>query len=108
MPGVVAYVDHTDIPGLNQAVLPEDPMPYEPSIEQLFTSGRVFYAGQAIGLILADSFEEAHRAARAVTVTYKNLQKPILSIKEALQVTPEKVKKVKSTKIGSIDGKYNI
>ena len=57
MPGVVAYVDHTDIPGKNDALLDE-----ETSIEQIFTSGRVFYAGQAIGLILANSFEEAHRS----------------------------------------------
>ena len=57
MPGVVAYVDHTDIPGKNDALLDE-----ETSIEQIFTSGKVFYAGQAIGLILANSFEEAHRS----------------------------------------------
>ena len=56
MPGVVAYVDHTDIPGLNDAILDT-----ADSIEQIFTTGRVFYAGQAIGLILAKSFEEAHR-----------------------------------------------
>jgi hypothetical protein len=46
-----------------------------------------------------------HRAAKAVRITYKNAQKPILSIKEALELTPEKVKMGKKTfKSGNIQG----
>ena len=46
-----------------------------------------------------------HRAAKAVRITYKNAQKPILSIKEALELTPEKVKTGKKTfKSGNIQG----
>ena len=100
MPGVVAYVDHTDIPGKNDATLD-----YPLSYEQIFTSGRVFYAGQAIGLILANSSEEAHRAARAVKVTYKDKQKPILTIQEALEKTPGHIMKDKKPIItGNIQG----
>ena len=45
------------------------------------------------------------RAAKAVRITYKNAQKPILSIKEALELTPEKVKTSKKTyKSGNIQG----
>jgi xanthine dehydrogenase/oxidase len=58
MPGVVAYVDYKDIPGKNSAILDNG------FNEQLFSSGKVFYAGQAIGLIVANTFEEAHSAAR--------------------------------------------
>ena len=87
MPGVEAFVDHRDIPGKNDALLD-----YPQSYEQIFTTGRVFYAGQAIGLILADSIDNARKAAQVVKVTYKNLQKPILSIREALQRAPENVK----------------
>ena len=61
MPGVVDYLDHNDIPGkntVNTAVFDST------GSEQLFTTGRVYYAGQAVGLILADSFETAHNAAR--------------------------------------------
>ena len=47
-----------------------------------------------------------YRAAKAVRITYKNAQKPILSIKEALELTPEKVKTSKKTfKSGNIQGK---
>ena len=85
MTGVVAYIDHQDIPGVNNAQL-------EQSNEQIFTTGKVFYAGQAIGLILAEDFELAHKAARLVKVTYKNKAKPILGIREALIETPNNVK----------------
>ena len=46
---------------------------------------QVCYAGQALGLIVADSTELAQRAARMVKVTYKNAEKPIVDIKEAVK-----------------------
>jgi xanthine dehydrogenase/oxidase len=58
MPGVVSYVDYKDIPGRNSAIQDEG------FNEELFSSGKVNYAGQAIGLIVANTFEEAHSAAR--------------------------------------------
>ncbi len=61
MSGVVAYIDHKDIPGKNSVNTPA----FESTgAEQLFTTGKINYAGQSIGLILADSFETAHKAAR--------------------------------------------
>ena len=62
--GVTAYIDHNDIPGANSAIVGGMlPIP-EGTYEQIFTTGRVFYAGQAIGLILASSFELAHKASK--------------------------------------------
>ena len=61
---MAAYIDHNDIPGVNSAIVDCIlPVP-DPNLEQIFTSGRVFYAGQAIGLILASSFELAHKASK--------------------------------------------
>ena len=61
--GVVAYIDHQDIPGKNSAII-NDEHGKDNSIEEIFTSGKVHYAGQAIGLILANSFELAHKASK--------------------------------------------
>ena len=74
------------------------------SNEQIFSTKKVFYAGQTIGLILAENFELAHKAARAVKVTYKNQSKPILGIREALEQAPETIKVNKvPIKIGNVD-----
>ena len=97
MDGVEAYIDHQDIPGVNNAQTVD-------SNEQIFSTQKVFYAGQSIGLILAENFELAHKAARAVKVTYKNQAKPILGIREALELAPETIKVNKvPIKIGDVE-----
>lgn len=58
MPGVQAYVDASDVPGINNvagAVADED----EVGNDEIFSSGRINFAGQPIGLIVADTFEHA-------------------------------------------------
>ena len=65
---MVEYVDHLDIPGKNSAILPDSG--FRQDIEQIFTTGRVFYAGQAVGLILATTHELAHKAAKWVVWLY--------------------------------------
>ena len=49
------------------------------------------YAGQSLGLIVAETQMQAIQAAKLVQVKYKDCQKPILTIKEALQ-HPERIK----------------
>lgn len=68
--------------------------------EEIFCSGRVAFAGQIIGLVIARTQMEAIRAAKLVQVTYKDLQKPILTIKEALEY-PERI--VDHTHFGPAD-----
>ncbi|XP_059083877.1 uncharacterized protein LOC131881124 isoform X2 [Tigriopus californicus] len=93
MPDVVAYVDHTDIPGMNST-------DGHAEIDVIFASSKVSYAGQAIGLIVATSLEAARAAAKKVVITYQNQQKPILTIKEAIKTRGRQI--VQSTKtIGS-------
>lgn len=52
---------------------------------QIFVEGRVKYAGQPIGLMVAKDRDTAYRAAKLVIVEYEDVKKPILTIKEALK-----------------------
>ncbi|XP_053675022.1 uncharacterized protein LOC128725313 [Anopheles nili] len=67
-PGVVAFYTAKDIPGSN------DFMPikseFTPNVEQVFCDRRILYHGQPIGLMVADSFTAAQRAAAAVLINY--------------------------------------
>ena len=52
--------------------------------EQLFRKGTVTSLGQPIGMVVADSHEEAVKAAASVKVVYDEVETPILSIAEAI------------------------
>ncbi|XP_071749529.1 uncharacterized protein [Lepeophtheirus salmonis] len=75
MPGVIEYVDHKDIPGKNDFC----------RNEEIFSSGSIHFAGQPIGMIVAESRSTALKAAGSVEITYKDLKKPILTIEDALK-----------------------
>jgi len=80
--GVVGFVDHRDVPGQNTYM---HSMLHQVK-EELFCSGKVFYAGQPVGLIVAETHDIALAAAKKVKVTYKNsgTKKPVVCIKEAI------------------------
>jgi xanthine dehydrogenase molybdopterin-binding subunit B len=67
MPGVLYYVDAKAIPkgGTNDWKRGATPEP-------VFAAGRSEYAGQALGLIVAETREVALAAAAIVAVTYAN------------------------------------
>ncbi|KAL3841843.1 hypothetical protein ACJMK2_019942 [Sinanodonta woodiana] len=81
IPGVVRVITHTDIPAgsANNFAI------YSPVPEEVFCSGQVLYAGQAIGLVLAESQKIADYAAQVVQVTYTDVQMPLLDLDEAIQ-----------------------
>ena len=62
---MVDFVSADDIPGVNSW------KPYGVT-EEIFSSGRSNYAGQSLGLVLADTREKALEAARLVKVVYGN------------------------------------
>ena len=75
MPGVVEYVDATDIPGINNW------KPYAGTQgEEIFSSGKIHYAGQSIGLILADTRDIAIEAAKRVKIVYENEGQVVVDI----------------------------
>ena len=78
LPGVRHFIDHTCVPGMNSWVPWNFP-------EEIFSSGKIHYAGQSIGLILADTPELALKATELVKVTYKNKQPVVVDVKEAIK-----------------------
>ena len=62
MPGVIAYIDHNDIPGKNDCQIFSVMMPLPP--REVFCSGKITHVGQTIGAICAETVEQARRAAR--------------------------------------------
>ena len=78
MPGVVKILLAKDIPGKNSF------QPDGEYVEKLFCDDMVDYAGQSLGLVVAESFQQALAAAKAVKVTYKEAKKPILTIADAI------------------------
>ncbi|KAK7027383.1 hypothetical protein SK128_013597 [Halocaridina rubra] len=80
LPGVKTYVSTEDIPGTNSYTFQAGVYP-----DPIFVADRVKYAGQAVGLIVADTRDTAVKAAKLVKVEYEDVKKPILTIEEALQ-----------------------
>ncbi|KKY19715.1 putative xanthine dehydrogenase [Phaeomoniella chlamydospora] len=73
----LGYIDHTSIPpeaNIWGSVVKDEPF---------FAIDKVESHGQPIGLVYADTYEQAQAAARAVKVVYEDLP-PILSIDEAI------------------------
>ncbi|KAI9717051.1 MAG: hypothetical protein M1812_004986 [Candelaria pacifica] len=78
LPGVVDWVDHTDLPS------PEANWWGAPCNDEVFFAVKeVFTAGQPIGMVLADSAKHAEAGARAVKVVYEDLP-AIFTIEEAI------------------------
>jgi xanthine dehydrogenase/oxidase len=79
LPGVVAWVDHTDMP------YPEANKWGAPVCDEVFFAvNEVFTTGQPIGIVLADSAAHATAGARAVKVDYEELP-AIFTIEEAIE-----------------------
>ncbi|KAK3747538.1 hypothetical protein RRG08_030071 [Elysia crispata] len=87
LPGVVGFIGAGDIPpGGENNFIPANYHLYEPDWkDELFVTKDIDYAGRPIGLILAESQALAEQGARAVTVTYKNVQRPVMDLREAIQ-----------------------
>ncbi|KAI9869465.1 MAG: hypothetical protein M1813_000254 [Trichoglossum hirsutum] len=79
LPGVVDWVDHTDLPS------PEANWWGAPVCDEIFFAvDEVFTAGQPIGMIVADSALRAAAGAQAVKVDYEDMP-AILTIEEAIE-----------------------
>ncbi|GFO29431.1 indole-3-acetaldehyde oxidase-like [Plakobranchus ocellatus] len=84
IPGVVAFLKASDIPagGVNNW---RPKGIYNNAVEELLSSGPINYAGQPIGIIVADNRETATAAAEKVKITYKDVKTPIVTIQDAIK-----------------------
>ena len=71
MPGVVDYVDWNDIPGENNVQLFS--WFTAAPVKELFSTGKINCVGQVVGVICADTPEQARRAAKFVYDKYPKL-----------------------------------
>ena len=79
LPGVHYFVDHRDLPS------PEANWWGAPVCDEVyFAVDKVFTAGQPIGMILAESANQAAAASRAVVIVYEELP-AIFSIQDAIE-----------------------
>lgn len=91
MTGVVGWVSAGDVPGSNSnGSLP------------LFATTRSEYAGQPVGIIVAQSQDIADRAAKLVTVTCANQATPIITIADAITANSFYSTNVQPVSVGDV------
>ncbi|XP_055607410.1 uncharacterized protein LOC129755104 [Uranotaenia lowii] len=82
LPGVIAFFSAKDIPG-NNNFMPAGLGNLE--VEEIFCSEEVKFHSQFAGLIVAETFNQAQRAAKAVRITYEKINnKPIYATLKAV------------------------
>uniref|UniRef100_A0A8C2F6C6 Aldehyde oxidase 5 n=1 Tax=Cyprinus carpio TaxID=7962 RepID=A0A8C2F6C6_CYPCA len=78
MSGVVTFISAKDVPGQNRRLWFNNP-------EELFAEEEVICVGQIIGAIVAETREQAKRAAEQVDITYEDIQPVFFTIEEAIE-----------------------
>ena len=76
--GVVAILTAADIPGVN------DVSPTGRNDEPVFAEGKIEFYGQPIFAVLAQTRDEARRAAKLAEITYDK-QTPVIDVKSAIE-----------------------
>ncbi|XP_075451587.1 xanthine dehydrogenase/oxidase isoform X2 [Ascaphus truei] len=76
IPGIVCFLFANDVPGNNITGIGHD--------ETVLAENMVTCVGHIIGGVVADTKENAQRAAKAVTISYEDLT-PIITIQEAIE-----------------------
>src|SRR3954469_25344368 len=79
-PGVLTVFTHENMPRLHEPPKSPDGRPGEKLLP--LQSGAIYYDGQAIALVVADTFERATEGARLVRVDYEEA-KPVVEIEAA-------------------------
>jgi len=100
MKGVVAFFSAKDVPGKNLCISASNQLMMLINDELLFAEKEVLYAGQAIGVIAAETHNLANEAAKLVEVKYFETlkKKPVLTIEDSL-VTKDDNRFMKSISI---------
>ena len=78
MPGVAAILTKDDVPGINNV----GPVRHD---EPLFAEDEVFYHGQIIAIVIAETRDYAKAAAAAVEIEYDVNETPIVGLSAAIE-----------------------
>lgn len=86
MKGVVAFYTYKDIPGNNLAIAASNQEIMLSQDEPLFVEKDILYAGQPIGVIVAETNNLANQAAQLVKIKYSEplSKKLVITIEDAL------------------------
>ncbi|XP_011694376.1 PREDICTED: xanthine dehydrogenase/oxidase-like [Wasmannia auropunctata] len=86
MKGVVAFFSAKDIPGKNLCISADSKLNLLLNDELLFVERDVQYAGQPVGVIVAETHNLANEAAKLVKIKYSEIlkRKPVITIEDAL------------------------
>ncbi|XP_056392524.1 aldehyde oxidase-like isoform X2 [Hyla sarda] len=76
-PGVVDIITAEDFPGTNECTVDDGTVP-------ILAHGKVLCVGQTICAVLANTSDQAKKAAAKVNIVYENLEPVILTIEEAI------------------------
>ncbi|BES97399.1 2 iron, 2 sulfur cluster Hypothetical protein [Nesidiocoris tenuis] len=79
-PGFIAYFDAKDIPGKNQYY----PAPGDKQ-DPVFAAGATDYAGQAVGVVIADTHANAIACAKKVKINYSKSGQPICDVSAVVE-----------------------
>jgi xanthine dehydrogenase YagR molybdenum-binding subunit len=104
-PGVLAVFHHGNIPRLHRC--PEDMKHDLKAAEERtpFEDEKIYYAGQFVALVVAETFEQARWAAHLVDVTYREA-KPVLSLDDGIAQSGAKPQRDEENKRGDPDGAF--
>ncbi|XP_053666571.1 uncharacterized protein LOC128715686 [Anopheles marshallii] len=103
MPGVVAFYSAKHVPGANNFIS-KDMNFYFPDAEEIFCSGRVLFHGQPVGVIVAEDFDQAVRAAKEVKIIYERVsEEPVCPTIKAVLMNQTK-ERIFDHPINSRDG----
>lgn len=91
MKGVVAFFTAKDVPGKNLCISAASQMLMLINDEILFAEKDVIYAGQPVGVIVAETHNLANEAAKLVEIKYSETlkKKPVITIEDALESKDE-------------------
>lgn len=90
-PGVRAVLHHGNIPKLFRSPNEMDDNTRVSEVRTPFEDERVYYAGQFVALVVAETFEEARWASRLVKVRYTDEQRPAVSVAESERANGQRV-----------------
>ncbi|XP_041981243.1 xanthine dehydrogenase-like [Aricia agestis] len=86
-PGVIAFYSAADIPGLNSFTpVDEKYITLFKLNEEVLCNGDVKYYNQPLGIVVAETERLAQIASKLVHVTYTDVKKPVIDIKEAKKI----------------------